>query len=138
LNNRTKRVNQSKKCLHAFSNLPLTSIPEGYVHVATALTDAAGNYEFENLEDGVYIVIVEIDDYASTPSKPITLADGATAGNINFTVKGDTIFPEGGIVHTQQITNADETIRLEHLPAGVYFFTIEKDGKTKTVKVIKN
>jgi hypothetical protein len=44
----------------------------------------------------------------------------------------------GVVVHTQQIANADETIRLEHLPAGVYFFTIEKDGKAKPVKAIKN
>ena len=28
-------------------------------------------------------------------------------------------------------------LRLEHLPAGAYFFIIEKDGKAKTIKVIK-
>ena len=44
----------------------------------------------------------------------------------------------GVIVHTQLTINPDETLRLEHLPAGVYFFMIEKDGKTKTVKAIKN
>jgi hypothetical protein len=44
----------------------------------------------------------------------------------------------GVIVHTQQITSPDETIRLEHLSAGTYFFTIEQDGKMKTVKVIRN
>ena len=43
----------------------------------------------------------------------------------------------GAIVHTQMITFPDETIRLEHLPAGVYFFRFENDGKTKTVKVVK-
>ena len=43
----------------------------------------------------------------------------------------------GVIVHTQTITHPDETIHLEHLPAGVYFFHFEKDGKTKTVKTIK-
>ena len=43
----------------------------------------------------------------------------------------------GVVVHTQMITNPDETIRLEHLPAGVYFFMFEKDGKEKTVKVVK-
>jgi hypothetical protein len=30
----------------------------------------------------------------------------------------------------------DETISLERLTAGMYFFRIEKDGKTKTVKLI--
>jgi uncharacterized repeat protein (TIGR02543 family) len=44
----------------------------------------------------------------------------------------------GVVVHTQKIVNPDETIRLEHLPAGVYFFRIEKDGRAKTLKVIKN
>jgi hypothetical protein len=41
-------------------------------------------------------------------------------------------------MHTQQISSSGETIRLEHLPNGIYFFRIEKDGKTETVKMIKN
>jgi len=44
----------------------------------------------------------------------------------------------GAIVHTQMITNPDETIHLAHLPAGVYLFIVEVDGKTITKKVIKN
>ena len=44
----------------------------------------------------------------------------------------------GTVVHTQIITNPDETIRLEHLPAGIYFFRLETDGQTKTVKIVKN
>ena len=43
----------------------------------------------------------------------------------------------GVVVHTQIITNPDETIRLEHLPAGVYFFVFEKEGQVKTVKMVK-
>ena len=43
----------------------------------------------------------------------------------------------GMIVHTRRIVNPDETIHLEHLPAGMYFFRIEKDGQMKTVKVAK-
>ena len=43
----------------------------------------------------------------------------------------------GVIVHMQMMTSPDETIRLEHLPAGVYFFMVEKDGKTKTSKIVK-
>jgi len=43
----------------------------------------------------------------------------------------------GVVVHTQTITGPDETIRLEHLPAGMYFFRLEKDGKVKTEKMIK-
>ena len=44
----------------------------------------------------------------------------------------------GVIVHAQTITNPDETIRLGHLPAGVYFFRVEMKGKTIMVKTVKN
>jgi hypothetical protein len=44
----------------------------------------------------------------------------------------------GALVHTQQLTAADETIHLERLPAGLYLFRLEKDGKTKTMKIMNN
>jgi len=43
----------------------------------------------------------------------------------------------GNIVHTQMLSSPDETIILEHLPAGIYFFRFEMNGMTKTVKVTK-
>jgi hypothetical protein len=43
----------------------------------------------------------------------------------------------GAIVHTQKIASPDESIHLGHLPAGMYFFRFEKDGKTETVKAVK-
>jgi hypothetical protein len=43
----------------------------------------------------------------------------------------------GAVVHTQKVTHPDEIISLENLPAGLYFFRLEKDGKAKTVKVVK-
>jgi len=43
----------------------------------------------------------------------------------------------GLAVYALMITNHNETIRLAHLPPGVYFFRVEKDGKEKTVKVVK-
>jgi len=43
----------------------------------------------------------------------------------------------GMIVHTQTITNPDETIQLGHLPAGMYFIRIGNGGMVKTVKAIK-
>jgi len=43
----------------------------------------------------------------------------------------------GVVVHTQTITSPDETIHLRHLPAGMYFFRLENDGKAKTEKMIK-
>ena len=55
------------------------------------------------------------------------------AGETNLCI----INAAGVIVHTQKITSPDETLLLEHLPAGVYFFTVEKDGKVKTEKIVK-
>ena len=43
----------------------------------------------------------------------------------------------GASVHTQILTKPDETIRLEHLPAGIYFFRVESDRQITTVKAIK-
>ena len=43
----------------------------------------------------------------------------------------------GTIVHIQNITNAIEVISLEQLQAGVYFFSVEKDGQTKMIKIVK-
>ncbi|MDR2814273.1 MAG: cadherin-like beta sandwich domain-containing protein, partial [Prevotellaceae bacterium] len=43
----------------------------------------------------------------------------------------------GAAVHTQKVTSATETIRLKNLPSGIYFLRLEKDGKVKTVKAVK-
>ena len=49
-----------------------------------------------------YIVLVVMSGKDATPSQPVTLADGETASNINFTVKGDTVTPNSitGIAET--------------------------------------
>jgi len=44
----------------------------------------------------------------------------------------------GVVVHVQKITEANEIVRLKQLAAGIYFFRVEKDGQTKTVKVVYN
>jgi uncharacterized repeat protein (TIGR02543 family) len=156
------------------------SVPAGYEWTATIATDATGRYQFGNLPEGQYIVVIEMAGYESQPSQPITLAAGKTEGNVNFTVNNDThtvtpgdvatgvgetlqittnLYPNpfagtlhltgaegctlqvitagGAVVHTQKVVNPDETISLEKLPAGVYFFRLEKDGKAKTVKGVK-
>ena len=63
-----------------------------------------------------------------TDAVRITSANGCTLQVINAA---------GVVVHTQTLANPDEIIRLEHLPAGVYFFRLETDGKEKTVKAVK-
>jgi uncharacterized repeat protein (TIGR02543 family) len=44
----------------------------------------------------------------------------------------------GTMVHTQKVTSAQETISLEKLSAGVYFFRLEKDGKSAMKAGVKN
>ena len=44
----------------------------------------------------------------------------------------------GIIIHLQKIEKTDEIIRLNNLPAGVYFFCFEKDGNYKSLRVVKN
>ena len=41
-------------------------------------------------------------------------------------------------IYIQMINTTDETVRMEHLPAGVYFFRFEKDEQTIMVKTVKN
>jgi uncharacterized repeat protein (TIGR02543 family) len=49
-----------------------------------------------------------------------------------------TVFTAAGApVHTQTLKSASEAIRLDRLPSGLYFLRLEKDGKTKTVKAVK-
>ena len=43
----------------------------------------------------------------------------------------------GVAVHTQTVASPDEVIRLGHLPAGVYLFRVEVDGRVMTIKAVK-
>ena len=48
------------------------------------------------------------------------------------------IFSESDILlYSKKIVNNNETLNLEYLPAGVYFFNFEKDGNAKTLKMIR-
>ncbi|MDR1584399.1 MAG: T9SS type A sorting domain-containing protein, partial [Prevotellaceae bacterium] len=40
-------------------------------------------------------------------------------------------------VHLQKLTAPEETVSLKRLPAGLYFFRLEKGGKRQTVKTVK-
>ncbi|MDR1667788.1 MAG: leucine-rich repeat domain-containing protein [Bacteroidales bacterium] len=46
--------------------------------------------------------------------------------------------PAGATVHTQKVTRAEETVHLEHLPAGLYLLLLDKDGKRQTKKIVKS
>jgi len=73
---------------------------------------------------------VEYSVYPNPFSKEVRLvgAEGCTLQVINVS---------GVVEHTQRITSPDETIWLEHLTPGMYFFRVVKDGKMETVKTIK-
>ena len=43
----------------------------------------------------------------------------------------------GVTVHTQTVASPDELIRLGHLPAGVYFFRVDIDGRVMLIKAVK-
>jgi hypothetical protein len=58
----------------------------------------------------------------------ITNAEGCTLRVSNLA---------GAIVHIQKINNADATLQLGHLPAGMYLFHFEKDGNKRMVKMVK-
>jgi len=82
-----------------------------------------------NLAAEVFIPNLNVFPNPFTGEIRILGADGCTLQIINTA---------GAIVHAQMITNSDETIGLEHLPAGVYVFRFEKDGKVQTERVVKN
>ena len=65
------------------------------------------------------------------PFTDILRIEGAE-GSILQVINGN-----GVIVHLQKIENDNETLRLQHLQQGVYFFRIEKDQKMITLKVVK-
>ena len=48
------------------------------------------------------------------------------------------ISANGTIMHTQRIENEHQTIHLEHLPKGIYFFRLQKDEQMKTIKMVKD
>jgi hypothetical protein len=92
---------------------------------------------------GIATVTVEsLTGIAETLQITTNLYPNPFAGTLHLTgAEGCTlhvITAGGTMVHTQKVVNPDETIGLEQLPAGVYFFRLEKDGKMKTVKAIKN
>jgi hypothetical protein len=44
----------------------------------------------------------------------------------------------GSTVYTRRLTSSSEAILTENLPAGLYFFHLEKGGKSKMLQAVKN
>ncbi len=58
----------------------------------------------------------------------LTGAEGCILRVVNIT---------GKTVYTQRIVDSDQSIDLANLPAGMYFFRLEKGGQVQTIKAIK-
>ncbi|GHT24927.1 hypothetical protein FACS189430_10740 [Bacteroidia bacterium] len=88
----------------------------------------------ENVATGIFDS--ETQSIASPQAYPNPFTESIhLKGAENSTLQVITV--NGTVVHTQKLTSPDETISLEKLPAGLYFFRLEKDGKVKTLKAVK-
>jgi hypothetical protein len=150
-----------------------------YILLAKTTTNTSGQYIFNDLPPGEYVVDVEIEDFDSELSPEIILSNDEVRSGVNFTVNSETkeivreittgtkelhvailkLYPnpfnsflyiedaegytlrfftiDGRLVHVQTITDATETVHLDHLPAGMYIIRIENGGKVSTAKVVK-
>jgi hypothetical protein len=113
----------------------------------------AGWFKVDNFRLALKELYAESDTTAEIPTTP-TLAVQEDAAGIgaklypsSFTTavhlagaEGCTltvVTAAGAVVHIQKVTGAAETIALQKLPPGLYLFRLEKDGKSKTTKLIK-
>jgi hypothetical protein len=62
----------------------------GYVLLATIVPNDDGEYSFNNLPEGLYLIDVEIDDYESEASAEIKLSEGETRADVNFVLDEET------------------------------------------------
>ena len=92
------------------SNLRST---EGYTLVASIEVSADGQYRFENLPAGVYIMQIVFEDYESPPSESINLTGSATGGNVDFTFDPDTRTATADTPNVFGITGIGELYALE-------------------------
>ena len=89
-----------------------------------------------NAAAGNFVAVTNITGVPSTakPKEPRIIGAVETWHAASLQI----INSAGVVVHTQTITAPDVTLRLDYLPAGAYFFTIESGKESKTVKVMKN
>jgi hypothetical protein len=91
--------------------ITVTRLPQG----ATGVEDA---------------LLAEVSLYPNPFAGELRLA-GAEGCTLTIATTG------GALVHSQKVRSTTVAIRLEHLPAGIYFIRLEKNGKVKTLKAVK-
>jgi len=115
----------------------LTAAADGTVTVKATANDGSGvSGELVITISGQTVTSVEIS-FASNlnvypnPFKDHVRISGAEGSTLRV------IDAAGVTVHIQKINGEDEVIRLEHLLSGVYFLRVEKNGQSKTLKIVK-
>ena len=87
------------------------------------------------------IGISETNSSEDDPFSELKVYPNPFTGEIRITgVEGSrlqVISTSGAVMHTQRLNSPDETIHVEHLLPGMYLFRVEKNGKMKTVRVVK-
>ena len=116
----------------------LTATGNGRVTVRATANDGSEKYGLTNITiSGQMLTGFEAPDFVPNMKiYPNPFADELRiVGAEGCTLR--VIDSAGAAVHIQKINSSNEIIRLEHLSKGVYFFRVEKDGQTKTVKILK-
>jgi hypothetical protein len=117
---------------NCFLNLP----PTCNIHVPSTSIQAYrsapgwGIFDPGRIPNDPAPLLADIKVYPSpfTSELHLTDADGFTLQVVSAT---------GAVVYTKKNVPANETLSLGNIPAGVYFFRFEKEGKVKTVKAVK-
>ena len=150
LNKNLRWLNQYPSIASLDSDGVITGHSVGYTNILVYTVD--GSFRAECV---VYVLATSSDEDLFIPELKIisnpfidvvrivvavveTRAETRHATSVQIPIQMRIVNAAGVIVHTQMINSADETIHLEHLPAGVYLFIFEKEGQMKTVRVVKN
>ena len=131
--NATVAGNVTNKALNVGNNPVSITVTAEYGSKKTYKVTVIRGNSVTNVETW-HVAVLQIYPNPFTDVVRIEIGEIGKTGELRLRV----INAAGTIVHTQMLTSPNETIRLEHLPAGVYFFTIESGKQVKTVKVVKD
>ncbi|MDR1666162.1 MAG: T9SS type A sorting domain-containing protein, partial [Bacteroidales bacterium] len=136
----------------------LQNLPAGRYLIVADIPgyDLAGAYSHDAENGGTFH---DNDFFVNDYAQIITISDNPTAaptqenatfhlypnpfkGTLHLTGAAGSaltiVTPTGATVHTQKVVHEDETLHLEHLPAGLYLLLLDKDNKRQTRKIVNN